>query len=151
MNGYVYGYDNIVLAEMNRNHAGYDLISRFLRRAFGPDVRVVINHHIVYETRTDGKRDTQEIPSMDTLLFSPFYMGRVFGEQASPVMHALVLCQPQEREAHLARELDTLEAAEVIARQRAVSRQPLALRSGQQIVNVVAVPVDEAEHNANKV
>lgn len=147
MTGYVYNYDNIVLAEINRNNAALELFERFLRRAFGHETRVIINHHIVYETRVDGKRFISEIPSADTLIFSPYYMGKVFGPQAAPVMHALVLCPAQEREAHLARELDNLEAMEVLARRQAISRQPLALQSQGAIINVV----DESEHNANKV
>lgn len=147
MAGYVYGYDNIVLAEINRNHAAYTIFEKFLRRAFGPDTKVVINHHIVYETRVDGKRDTQEVPSADTLIFSPFYMGKVFGVEAEPIMRALLMCPAQEREAHLARELEMLEAAEVISRQRAVQRRPLTLQTQGKILDMP----DENENNANKV
>lgn len=151
MSGYVYGYDNIVLAEMNRNHAGHGIFKRFLQRAFGDGVVVVINHHIVYETKHEGKRDTQEIPSADTLLFSPFYMDRVFGKQAEPIMRALLMCPPQEREAHLARELEQLEAFEILQRQRAATRRPLSLQSKGAIVDVGGSITDESEHIANKV
>lgn len=132
---YVYTHDNIVLSEINRNHSAYTLFEKFLQRAFGPETRVVINHHIVYETRIDGRRNTQEIPSADTLIFSPYYMQRVFGNQAEPVMRALLMCQPRDREVHLAREIELLEAAELLKNRRSISRTPLALR-GAQIIDV---------------
>ena len=150
---YVYSHDNIVLSEMNRNHAGYNVFEEFFKRAFGAGTVVVINHHLVFKRELEGgKRDVQEVPSADTLLFSHHYMKMVFGEQADTIMRALLMCKPQEREAHLARELDLLRAEEMLRNRRAEVRQPLALRGG--VVTVSTQPTDyqdEGEHHAGKV
>lgn len=150
MNGYVYTHDNIVLSEMNRNHAGYNVFEEFFKRAFGVGTVVVINHHLVFKRDMEGgKRDVQEVPSADTLLFSHHYMSKVFGTQAESIMRALLLCPPQEREAHLARELELLRAEEMVSARRAQVRQPLALQGRAMVVS--SMPPDQGEHDANKV
>jgi hypothetical protein len=125
---YVYTTANIVQSEIKRNHEGYSIFERALKRAFG-NVKVVISHHIVYEeiVPDTGERRPEEIPSADTLWFSSEYMTKIFGEQAHPIMRALILCAPEHREAHVARELDALEAIERARQQRSQLRDPSSL------------------------
>lgn len=138
---YHYGYDNVVLSEIQRNASAYALFERMLKRAFGQETKVVINHHIVYEVMVDGRRNTQEIPSADTFIFSPYYMSLVFGQTAEPVMRALLMCSPQQREDHLNREMDMMDATEQIRKQQERSRTPLALRA-PMAMTISAHPLD---------
>lgn len=140
---YIYSHGNIVLSEMNRNHAGTTVFEEFFQRAFGEATVVVINHHLVFKVRLDnGRSDVQEVPSADTLLFSKYYMSRVFGEQAGEIMRALLLCAPQDREEHLARELELLRADEMIKNRRREVRAPMALQGAVMPISRGTDPTD---------
>lgn len=140
---YVYSHGNIVLSEMNRNHAGTSVFEEFFQRAFGVETVVVINHHLVFKMKLDnGRNEVQEVPSADTLLFSHFYMSKVFGDQAESIMRALLLCPPQERENHLSRELELLRAEEMIRSRRNQVRAPLALQGTVMTISRENDPTD---------
>jgi len=72
----------------NKQHAA--IYTEIMRRAFGGtgSVQVLIGHHLTFEQ--NGDLDTEnEIPSADCLLFDHEIMGKVFGENAIPLMQAL--------------------------------------------------------------
>jgi hypothetical protein len=118
---YVYDIKNILQSEIQRNHAGAEIFARFLTRAYKKPVHVFISHHIGYDLPVgpDEERHPIEVPSADTLLFSHELMSMVFGASADPIMRALLMCKPEHREAHLARELEILDRIDHIREERA--------------------------------
>jgi hypothetical protein len=64
-------------AENERNHHNHVLYERLLRLAFGPDIQILVAHHLTFEMAGSG--DPNEIPSADTLIFDHDLMGRAFG------------------------------------------------------------------------
>jgi hypothetical protein len=92
--------------ENNRNQVAHRAIIRFLKRAIGPDVQVVIAHHIVF--MQPGKLPN-EIPSADTMWFDPEIMGKVFGDQAPLIMQTLANRTPDLRDKVAEDFLDNLD------------------------------------------
>lgn len=106
-------FKNFLSSENLRNEQGSKTFDRFLRRAVGPDLEVLCAHHIIYVV--DGE-EPNEIPSADTLLFSPELMGAVFGkDRAIPIMLTLAHRTPELRERVLADFLDELDLKDKMA------------------------------------
>lgn len=104
-------FKDFLVSENNRNHEGHKIFERFLRRALGkPDLEVLVAHHIVY--LVEGE-EPNEIPSADSLCFSPELMGAVFGEtRAKQIMLTLAHRTPELRDKVLNDFLDMLELEE---------------------------------------
>lgn len=100
-------YINFLKTEDDRNVTGHKFFERFLRRAVGPDVQVLVAHHIVF---IDEDGVPNEIPSADTLLFNPTLMGAVFGVvQAKTIMLTLAAREPALRDRVMNDFLDMLD------------------------------------------
>lgn len=103
-------FRDFLVAENQRNHDGHRIFERFLRKAVGKDVEVLVAHHIVY--LVEGE-EPNEIPSADSLCFSPELMGAVFGETKSrQIMLTLAHRTPELRDKVLGDFLDALDLEE---------------------------------------
>lgn len=119
-------FKDFLVFENQRNHDGHKTFERFLRKALGKEVEVLVAHHIVY--LVEGE-EPNEIPSADTLCFSPELMGAVFGERkAGQIMLTLAHRTPELRDKVLADFLDAqdLEDAETASEEAARTAQGLA-------------------------
>jgi hypothetical protein len=112
-------FKDFLVSENQRNHDGHKTFERFIRKALKrDDVEVLVAHHIVYLVPDE---EPNEIPSADTLCFSPELMGAVFGEKrAGQIMLTLSHRTPELRDKVLADFLDALDLEEADAR-RAVA------------------------------
>lgn len=99
--------ENFLSTEDQRNYTSHKVFERFLRRAFGNDLQVMVGHHIAF---FKGDEIPNEIPSADTLLFNPTLMELVFKADAPAVMLMLVRRPPEVREKALTDWLDRLDA-----------------------------------------
>lgn len=98
---------NFLQSEDSRNVSGHKFFEQFLRRAVGPNVQVLVAHHIVF---IDEDGVPNEIPSADTLLFNPELMGKVFGDvQAKVIMLTLAARAPNLRDRVMGDFLDMLD------------------------------------------
>ena len=84
-----------LVAENDRNHKNHALYERMLRKAFGPDTRILVAHHLTFEV---AGGEPVEIPSADTFMFDHLLMQRVFGEDAGEVMAQLALTPTETRD-----------------------------------------------------
>lgn len=83
--------------ENGRNKTHRALYQAILKIAFPKEeTPALIVHHLTF---TDGGKEPNEIPSADTLIFDHDIMGRVFGDDAIPVMIdcARVDCTKREK------------------------------------------------------
>lgn len=96
----------------NKSHAQayIDLV----KLAFGLDTAVFIGHHISLELNGDLSTEN-EIPSADSLIFDHEIMGKVFGEDAIPLVVRLAMVPCGERDEMLATAISSLQLAEVEA------------------------------------
>lgn len=85
------GYENA----RNRQHA--DLYQALVQIAYGADCDVLTGHHVTFEKHGDISTEN-EIPSADTLIFDHEIMGRVFGENAIPLMQKLAAVPCDQRD-----------------------------------------------------
>lgn len=100
-------FQNFLETEDARNVKNHRVFERFLKKAVGPDITVMVAHHITY--MVDGELPV-EIPSADSMWFCPVLMGAVFGpKSAKNIMMVLATRTPEERETVLNSFLDTLE------------------------------------------
>jgi len=118
-------FKDFLVAENQRNHDGHKVFERFLRKALkNPAVEVLVAHHIVY--LVEGE-EPNEIPSADTLCFSPELMGAVFGDKkAGQIMLTLAHRTPELRDKVLADFLDALDLEEADERSAEVERAGVA-------------------------
>jgi hypothetical protein len=93
--------------ENQRNVAGHRVFIRFLNRAFGPESRVLVAHHIVCMPKG---QPPVEIPSADTMWFDRELMTKVFGDDVDVIMPTLMAREGIERELAVAFFLDALDA-----------------------------------------
>lgn len=108
---------DFLVTENERNHQGHKTFERFLHLALKlqPNERleILVAHHIVFSVLdAEGEiiGEPNEIPSADTLCFSPELMGAVFGEaKAKQIMLTLAHRTPELRDKVLADFLDALE------------------------------------------
>jgi hypothetical protein len=111
-------FKDFLVSENQRNHDGHRIFERFLTKALGQKVEILVAHHIVY--LVDGE-EPNEIPSADTLCFSPDLMGAVFGEvKAKQIMLTLSHRTPELRDKVLNDFLDALELEEKDVRAEAL-------------------------------
>lgn len=101
--------------EDKRNLENHQLYVRFLRRAYGPEVQVMVAHHIVCEL--PGVDIPMEINSGDTLMFNHTLMRAVFKENARMIMGALAGREPKDRSYVLKSYLDALDNEEQLRRE----------------------------------
>lgn len=85
--------------ENMRNKASHRVFERFMKLACGhEDVEVIVAHHITF---MEKGASPIEVPSADTLMFSPVLMGAAFGANAAPMMLALAGLTPEGRSTRL--------------------------------------------------
>lgn len=79
-------------SENERNHHNHALYERLLRLAFGPDVSVLVGHHLTFTLEAGG--DPNEIPSADTTMFDHDLMARAFGTPGCYEVMAQLALEP---------------------------------------------------------
>ena len=93
--------------ENARNKANAALFTALLQAAFGPDIDVLVGHHITFERH--GQIDSEnEVPSADTLIFDHAIMFKVFGERALSIMLRAAAKPCEQREELVAGEYAAL-------------------------------------------
>lgn len=87
-------------SEHDRNVHKHRTFERLLRLAFGPDVSVLVAHHITFTLEPGG--EPNEIPSADTAMFDHEIMGRAFGKvEMFALMAYLAVAKLESRDALL--------------------------------------------------
>jgi len=112
-------------AEHDRNLHNHRLYERLLRLAHGPDLSVLVAHHITITLEVGG--DPNEIPSADTLLFDHEFMGRAFGQPTHFEVMAQLAVEPVGRR--------DLRLEEFVAREEEI-------RAGRRAEELAATAID---------